>query len=146
VLLLQLEACAEEVTAHLMNRCRSGTRCSLRSRPPAFRRSRRTRALDPRLPQANRERVIERFAPFSSWRRSPPAFSSRIGELRLGRFLADLALVSLGWLGESIRRSDTRVAALMKKERGYGDADRRTLLEVIGEILAGILPRYRHSR
>jgi alpha-amylase/alpha-mannosidase (GH57 family) len=40
-------------------------------------------------------------------------------------------------------RSDARVTRLMTKARGFTANDRRTLLELIGELLAGILPRWR---
>ncbi|HZF16441.1 MAG TPA: glycoside hydrolase family 57 protein [Steroidobacteraceae bacterium] len=146
VLLLQLEACAEEVTAHLMNRVPLRDTLLAALTPAGIPAEPAARELLIRAClKANRERVIERFAPFQQLaalaaRFLEPGSASYVSD----DFLADLALwYHLGWLGESIRRSDTRVAALMKKERGYGDADRRTLLEVIGEILAGILPRYR---
>jgi alpha-amylase/alpha-mannosidase (GH57 family) len=42
-----------------------------------------------------------------------------------------------------VRRSDLRVARLAEQGRQYGDADRRVLLELIGELLSGLLPRYR---
>ncbi|MGC4028897.1 MAG: glycoside hydrolase family 57 protein [Steroidobacteraceae bacterium] len=59
-------------------------------------------------------------------------------------FLHDLSMwYHLAWLGESVRRGDARVAQLADKGRGFGAADRRLLLELIGELLSGILPRYR---
>ncbi len=59
-------------------------------------------------------------------------------------FFADLAVwYHLAWTGETIRRSDARIAALMAQGRGFGADDRRRLLAVIGETLASIVPRYR---
>ena len=59
-------------------------------------------------------------------------------------FVADLAVwYLLAWTGETLRRSDARVAALMAQGRGFGPADRRRLLAVIGDTLAAIVPRYR---
>lgn len=59
-------------------------------------------------------------------------------------FIADLAVwYHLAWTGETVRRSDARVAALMAQGRGYRPADRRRLLAVIGETLGAIVPRYR---
>jgi alpha-amylase/alpha-mannosidase (GH57 family) len=46
-------------------------------------------------------------------------------------------------MGETVRRTDLRIAALTEKGRYFGTADRRKLLELIGELLAGVLPRYR---
>ncbi len=60
------------------------------------------------------------------------------------QFLADLVTwYHLAWLGETVRRRDARVQALMDKGRGFGVHDRRQLLAVVGELLAGVLPRYR---
>src|SRR5690606_5238388 len=59
-------------------------------------------------------------------------------------FLHDLAVwYHLAWLGESVRRADARVARLELKARNCAPADRRERLTLIGELLAGVLPRYR---
>jgi len=58
--------------------------------------------------------------------------------------IADLAVwYHLAWTGETIRRGDARVAALMAQGRGFGPADRHRLLSVVGDTLAAIVPRYR---
>ncbi len=58
--------------------------------------------------------------------------------------LHDLAVwYHLAWMGETVRMSDTRVAALSRQSCGFSPAQRRQLLELIGELLAGIIPRYR---
>jgi alpha-amylase/alpha-mannosidase (GH57 family) len=58
--------------------------------------------------------------------------------------LADLSTwYHLAWLGETVRRGDQRIAALISQARGFSTADRRLLLEVIAELLRGLLPRYR---
>jgi alpha-amylase/alpha-mannosidase (GH57 family) len=60
------------------------------------------------------------------------------------QMLYDLAVwYHLAWLGESVRRDDPRVALLERKACGFDAADRRLLLELIGELLAGVLPRFR---
>lgn len=59
-------------------------------------------------------------------------------------FLHDLSVwYHLAWLGESVRMGDARVAQLAQKGSGFDATDRRTLLQLIGELLSGILPRYR---
>ncbi len=59
-------------------------------------------------------------------------------------YFADLATwYHLAWTGETLRRGDARIAALMAQGRGFQPADRRRLLAVIGETLASIVPRYR---
>ncbi len=60
------------------------------------------------------------------------------------QLLHDLAVwYLLAWMGESVRRDDARVAALARKARGFDAADRRLLLTLVGELLAGVLPRFR---
>ena len=146
VLLTQLETYAEDVTAHLMNRAplRDALLASLT--PQGIPEDPAARELLVRAClKVNRERIIDRFAPFHQL----AALAGRLLDARgMGyaarEFFVDLAVwYHIGWLGESIRRSDARVAALVKKERIYDATDCRTLLEVIGEVLTGILPRYR---
>ena len=60
------------------------------------------------------------------------------------QYLRDLAVwYHIAWLGETVKRNDARVAALIDRERDYTAVHRRSLLELIGELLAGLLPRYR---
>jgi alpha-amylase/alpha-mannosidase (GH57 family) len=60
------------------------------------------------------------------------------------QYLRDLAVwYHLAWLGETVKRSDARVAALMARGHDFGIEHARGLLELIGELLAGVLPRYR---
>ena len=64
-------------------------------------------------------------------------------------YLNDQALVDLlvwyhlAWLGESVRQNDIRAKSLEKKARGFDADDRRRLVELIGEIHAGLIGRYR---
>ncbi|WP_336366492.1 glycoside hydrolase family 57 protein [Marinobacter sp. C2H3] len=58
--------------------------------------------------------------------------------------LADLLVWHhLGWMGESVRDADPRVQCLQAKGRGYTLADRLIVLDVIADVISGILPRYR---
>jgi alpha-amylase/alpha-mannosidase (GH57 family) len=60
------------------------------------------------------------------------------------QFLRDLAVwFHLAWLGETVKRRDMRVETMLQQERGFTAAQRRTLLELISELLNGVLPRYR---
>jgi alpha-amylase/alpha-mannosidase (GH57 family) len=60
------------------------------------------------------------------------------------QFLRDLAMwFHLAWLGETVKRRDMRVETMLQQERGFTAAQRRTLLELISELLSGVLPRYR---
>ncbi|WP_430009457.1 glycoside hydrolase [Methylophaga lonarensis] len=49
----------------------------------------------------------------------------------------------LAWMGESVKRNDVRIQALMNKARQFSFHDRRQLMIVIGELLDGLIPRYK---
>ncbi len=95
--------------------------------------------------RANRERLIERFAPFSVLAKMATDFLQQEAIEYVSRqFLVDLAVwFHLAWLGETVRLGDPRVQMLMKRERQFAAEDCRQLLEIIGDILAGLIPRYR---
>ena len=96
--------------------------------------------------RANRLRLIDRFPPYrrladmASWLEQNPESMLYVGE----QFLADILVwYHLAWLGETVRREDVRVQKLMDKGNGYTLHDRRVLLEIIGELLSGVIERYR---
>lgn len=96
--------------------------------------------------RANRQRLIERFpayrqlADMAAWLELHPEAMFYIGE----QFLADILVwYHLAWLGETVRREDVRVQALMDKGQGFSLHDRRVLLEIIGGLLSGLIDRYR---
>jgi len=96
--------------------------------------------------RANENRLIKRFPQFSRLVELARSFVSQRHALEyVSRdFISDLIVwYHLAWLGESVRRNDTRIAALMKKGSHFSLHERRELLKVIGEILQGLLPRYR---
>jgi alpha-amylase/alpha-mannosidase (GH57 family) len=95
--------------------------------------------------RADRENLINRFAPFARLADLAMAVNTA-GQVRYvsDQMLYDLSVwYHIAWLGESVRRDDPRVAKLVVREGGYDAADRRMLLELIGELLAGVLPRFR---
>jgi alpha-amylase/alpha-mannosidase (GH57 family) len=60
------------------------------------------------------------------------------------QYLRDLGVwFHIAWLGETVKRHDLRVTALISHERNFTAAHCRTLLELIGELLNSVLPRYR---
>ncbi len=98
------------------------------------------------LLRANRSRMIEPFAPY----RRLAALADRVLKepceaLYLDpQFFVDLVVwYHLAWLGETVRRGDTRARALLDRGSNFTADDRRRLLELIGDLLAGVLPRYR---
>ena len=61
-----------------------------------------------------------------------------------GQYLADLLVwYHLVWTGESVRRSNETVARLMAQGAGFSHADRFELFNLIGELIQGLIPRYR---
>jgi alpha-amylase/alpha-mannosidase (GH57 family) len=96
--------------------------------------------------RANEERLIQRFKPYKALTdlakslKENPKIVTYLDE----QYLVDLLMwYHLAWLGETVRRSDARVKALIKKEGQFDSNDRRQLLEIIGELLSGIVPRYK---
>jgi len=96
--------------------------------------------------RANRERIIERFEPFqrlatmAKWYESHP--QSMI--YASNQFLADLLTwYHLGWMAESVRRTDPRIERLHHKAVNFSLHDRRELLEIILEQIESVIPRYR---
>jgi len=61
-----------------------------------------------------------------------------------GAYFSDLLTwYHLAWTGETERRRNPLLAKLMSKGVGYDADDRRQLLASIGELLAGLIPRWR---
>jgi alpha-amylase/alpha-mannosidase (GH57 family) len=61
-----------------------------------------------------------------------------------GQYVADLLTwYHLAWCGESVRREHALVARLMSKAENFSFEDRKQLLDLIGELISGIIPRYR---
>jgi len=96
--------------------------------------------------RANQERMIQRFKPYQelaeladSLKQNPKVFSY-LDE----QYVVDLVMwYHLAWLGETVRRQEPVVKALIKKGNGFDDSDRRQLLELIWKLLSGIVPRYK---
>ncbi len=60
------------------------------------------------------------------------------------QYFADLLMwYHLAWLGETVRRKNMTVRALLDKSYSFTLNDRLTLLSVIAELLSGLLGRYR---
>jgi len=90
------------------------------------------------------------IAPYPAYKRIWEMFNrlqadgeSLLGYLS-GQYLADLLTwYHLAWCGESVRREHKLVVDLMSKAEGFTLEDRQHLLSLIGELMAGIIPRYR---
>lgn len=61
-----------------------------------------------------------------------------------GAYFSDLLTwYHLAWCGESVRREYDLVIRLMSKHEGFSYTDRKGLFDLIGQVIAGIIPRYR---
>jgi len=95
--------------------------------------------------RANRERLIERFEPYKALAVLAQTFIDS-GDVRYAseEFLVDLAVwYHIAWLGETVRLGDPRVAELIAHARHFTPEHCRQLLEIIADVLAGLVPRYR---
>jgi alpha-amylase/alpha-mannosidase (GH57 family) len=108
-------------------------------------------AAEPRLAllnaclRAHKVNLIERFPPYQALAELAPGFASteNVGYAS-DQYLRDLGVwFHIAWLGETVKRGDLRVAALIAHERNYTAQHCRSLLELISELLNGVLPRYR---
>ncbi len=71
-----------------------------------------------------------------------PATPWQLGYLSEQYFLDLATWYHLAWLGHSLARQ-ALPQRLMAQEKGFGEADRRALLDLIQHTLAGLVPRYR---
>ena len=90
------------------------------------------------------------IAPYPAYKRLFELFTrlQADGETALsylsGQYMADLLTwYHLAWCGESVRREHTLVVRLMSKAEGFSYEDRKQLLDLFGELISGIIPRYR---
>jgi alpha-amylase/alpha-mannosidase (GH57 family) len=97
--------------------------------------------------RCNHTRMIE---PFPAFKRLRDIFTvaDGHGEAGLsylsGQYLADLLVwYHLVWTGETVRREHELVIQLMTKGEGFTLQERRQLLGLIGQVVQGIIPRYR---
>ncbi|MFQ5469446.1 MAG: glycoside hydrolase [Gammaproteobacteria bacterium] len=96
--------------------------------------------------KANKERLIDRYpayqrlAEIADWAIEDTHTMTYLDE----QFLVDILVwYHLAWLGETVRRDDTRVEHLIEKGALFNLKDRRQLLGIIGELLESVIPRYR---
>ena len=96
--------------------------------------------------RANDEKLIQPFPHFAKLAKMARWLLNDVTRLKYvnDQFMIDLLVwYHLVWMGESVRRSDVRIQALMKKGTNYTFNDRRQLMMVIGELLKDVIPRYR---
>ena len=97
-----------------------------------------------------RSNHLNMIAPFPRYRRLQELFRV-VGEQRevaetyfSAAYLADLVTwYHLVWTGETVRRQAPLVVELMTKGEGFSHDDRMRLVALLGDIVGGIVPRYR---
>ncbi|HSO06569.1 MAG TPA: glycoside hydrolase family 57 protein [Pelomicrobium sp.] len=97
--------------------------------------------------RSNHTRMVDPFAPYKRLREIYQQVTNH-GDLSLdylsGQYLADLLTwYHLAWTGESVRRKSELVTRLMAKGEHFSHGDRYALYQLIGELVAGVIPRYR---
>ena len=95
--------------------------------------------------RADRQHLISRYPAYTKLATLAAALGARdTVAYAADQYLRDLGVwYHIAWLGETVKRSDLRVAALIDREHDFTATHRRSLLELIGELLVGLLPRYR---
>jgi alpha-amylase/alpha-mannosidase (GH57 family) len=96
--------------------------------------------------RANEKRMIERFPEYRRLAMLARVLKDDAGALPYldQQFVDDIIVwYHLAWLGETVRRRDARVRSMMEKGQNFTPSDRRVLMTVIGELLGGVIPRYR---
>ncbi len=97
-----------------------------------------------------RSNHLNMISPFPRYQRLYELFRVVEGEPEMAEryfsssYLADLVTwYHLAWTGETVRRQYPLIAELMSKGEGFSHDDRQRLIALMGQIIAGIVPRYR---
>lgn len=96
--------------------------------------------------RAHKTRMIDRFPVYRNLAEMAESADRdpKYGDYLNDQYLMDLVMwYHLAWLGETVRRTDSRVERFMAQGQGFDEASGRDLMVIIAEILAGIIPRYR---
>lgn len=96
--------------------------------------------------RANEEHLIKRFQPYE---RLAAIAKEALRSTEMLKYLDDqfyfdlLVWYHLAWLGETVRMINPEAQALIKQKRNYSYSDRLHLLQLIGTLLANVIPKYR---
>jgi alpha-amylase/alpha-mannosidase (GH57 family) len=96
--------------------------------------------------RANRERQIDRYPAFSQLVNMAEWIQGQENSIQYmnSQFIADLLVwYHLAWMGETVKLADVRVRRLIAKGSNYTLHDRIEIVEVIGELLAKVIYRYK---
>lgn len=90
--------------------------------------------------RADPRRMIARFVPYARLAASVQNAGTDVDDATLSDLLV---WYHLAWMGETVRRTDPRVGALVERGGGYTHGDRRQLLGIIAGLLDAVVGRYR---
>jgi alpha-amylase/alpha-mannosidase (GH57 family) len=96
--------------------------------------------------RANKHRLVDRFEVFKTLAEMAEAALHNPSMLQYYSeyFFADILVwYHLAWTAETVRKSDVRIMELMKKARHFSLHDRHLLVEIINELVSGVIERYR---
>ena len=96
--------------------------------------------------RANKERLVERHEQFKVLSEMAQLAVSEPERLVYysEQFMSDLLVwYHLAWTAETVRGSDARIKGLLQKGQHFSVHDRHLLVEVIHELVSGVIARYR---
>jgi len=96
--------------------------------------------------RANKQRLIDRFKNFKALATMAETIIALPDTVAYydDQFFSDLLVwYHLAWMGETVRRSDERIKALIKKGRMYSVHDRHLLTGIIHELVSTVIGRYK---
>ena len=96
--------------------------------------------------RANKERLVDRFDVFKTLTDMAEGVLQNPQKLTYcsEQFFTDILVwYHLAWIAETVRMTDQRVIKLMKKKQHYSVHDRHLLLELINELISGVIGRYK---
>jgi alpha-amylase/alpha-mannosidase (GH57 family) len=96
--------------------------------------------------RANRDRQINRYPAFVKLVEMTEWLEQHYGSMCYinAQFINDILVwYHLLWMGETVKLTDSRVQYLIEKGSGYTLHDRMEILQIIGELLANVIRRYK---
>ena len=96
--------------------------------------------------RANKHRLVDRFEEFKTLTEiaEEALLNPKVLSYYSEQFFTDILIwYHLAWTAETVRYTDSRIKSLMKKARHFSLHDRQSLIEVIQELISGVIPRYR---
>ena len=95
---------------------------------------------------AHHEKMVEPYPPYKrllEMHRLFDAYGKEGMSYLSDRYFYDLLVwYHLAWTGETVRRDSALIARLMSEGSDFTLEDRRALFDLVGQVIAGVVPRY----